>query len=66
MPICVARWNHGLRTTPKSRAGWARRTPPGDTDLPLDDFVNSLDAETGAAGEKAAKPWLDALNKPNG
>jgi hypothetical protein len=36
----------------------------GETDLPLDDFVNSLDADTRAAGEKAAKPWLDALKKP--
>ena len=35
----------------------------GETDLLLDDFVNSLDPETRAAGEKAAKPWLDALKK---
>ena len=27
----------------------------------LDDFVNSLDADTRAAGEKAAKPWVNAL-----
>ena len=27
----------------------------------LDDFVNKLDADTRAAGEKAAKPWLDAI-----
>jgi hypothetical protein len=38
----------------------------GETDLLLDDFVNSFDAETRAAGEKAAKPWLDALRKPKG
>jgi hypothetical protein len=35
----------------------------GETDLPRDDFVNSPDAATRAAGEKAAKPWLDALKK---
>ena len=33
----------------------------GETDLMLDDFVNSLDADTRAAGEKAAKPWVNAL-----
>ncbi len=38
--------------------------PRGATDLPRDDFVNNLDAATRAAGEKAAKPWLDALKKP--
>jgi TPR repeat protein len=38
----------------------------GETDLLLDDFVNGLDADTRAAGEKAAKPWLDALKKPKG
>src|SRR5690242_2025520 len=37
-----------------SRAG-------GETDLELDDFVNKLDPQTRAAGEKAAKPWLDAI-----
>ena len=36
----------------------------GETDLLLDDFVANLDAATRAAGEKAAKPWLDALKKP--
>jgi hypothetical protein len=36
----------------------------GETDLPLDDFVNNLDAEKRAEGEKAAKVWLDALKKP--
>ena len=36
----------------------------GETDLLLDDFVNNLDATTRAAGEKAAKPWLDTLKKP--
>ena len=35
-------------------------------DLMLDDFVNKLDPETRAAGEKAAKPWFDALKKPKG
>jgi TPR repeat protein len=37
-----------------SRAG-------GETDLELDDVVNKLDQQTRAAGEKAAKPWLDAI-----
>src|SRR6516162_8675253 len=37
-----------------SRAG-------GETDLELDDVVNELDPQTRAAGEKAAKPWLDAI-----
>jgi hypothetical protein len=36
----------------------------GETDLMLDDFVAKLDAGTRAAGEKAAKPWLDALKPP--
>ena len=36
----------------------------GETDLMLDDFVNKLDPTTRAAGEKAAKPWLDVLKKP--
>jgi hypothetical protein len=30
----------------------------------LDDFVAGLDPATRAAGEKAAKPWLDAIKKP--
>jgi uncharacterized protein len=33
----------------------------GETNIELDDFVNNLNAETRAAGEKAAKPWLDAI-----
>jgi len=37
-----------------SRAG-------GETDLELDDVVNKLDPQTRAAGEQAAKPWLDAI-----
>ncbi|MGD0026044.1 MAG: HcpA family protein, partial [Xanthobacteraceae bacterium] len=36
----------------------------GETDLTLDDFVNKLAADTRAAGEKAAKPWLDAIKRP--
>jgi uncharacterized protein len=36
----------------------------GETDIMLDEFVGKLDPETRAAGEKAAKPWLDALKKP--
>jgi TPR repeat protein len=35
----------------------------GETNLTLDDYVNRLDANTRAEGEKAAKPWLDALGK---
>jgi TPR repeat protein len=37
-----------------SRAG-------GETDLELDDVINKLDPQTRAAGEKAAKPWLQAI-----
>jgi TPR repeat protein len=37
-----------------SRAG-------GETDLELDDVINKLDPQTRAAAEKAAKPWLDAI-----
>ncbi|MGA8320389.1 MAG: HcpA family protein, partial [Xanthobacteraceae bacterium] len=32
----------------------------GETDLELDGFVDKLDPETRAAGEKAAKTWLAA------
>jgi uncharacterized protein len=35
----------------------------GETDLELDDFVNKLDPKTRAAGEKAAKPWVDAVKR---
>ena len=35
----------------------------GETNLELDDFVNNLDADTRAAGEKAAKPWLDVIKR---
>ncbi len=35
----------------------------GETDLALDDFVSKLDPEKRAAGEAAAKKWLDALKK---
>jgi hypothetical protein len=35
-----------------------------ETDIMLDEFVSKLDADTRAAGEKAAKPWLDAIKKP--
>jgi TPR repeat protein len=35
----------------------------GETNLELDEFVNNLDAETRAAGEKAAKPWLDVIKR---
>ena len=33
----------------------------GETDLPLDDFIDKLDPAKRAAGEKAAKTWLDML-----
>jgi hypothetical protein len=36
----------------------------GETDLALDDYVNRADATARAAGEAAAKKWLDALKKP--
>src|ERR1700735_4890264 len=36
----------------------------GETDLMLDEFVNKLDANTRAAGEKAAKPWLNVIKRP--
>ena len=32
-----------------------------ETDIMLDEFVSKLDADTRAAAEKAAKPWLDAI-----
>ena len=35
----------------------------GETNLMLDEFVNHLDAETRAAGQQAAKPWLDAIKQ---
>ena len=36
----------------------------GETDLALDDFVAKLDPEKRAAGEAAAKKWIDALKGP--
>jgi hypothetical protein len=36
----------------------------GETDLMFDDYVKTLNADTRAAGEKAAKPWVDAIKKP--
>jgi hypothetical protein len=36
----------------------------GETDLTLDDYVSKLDPDQRAAGEKAAKAWIDALKKP--
>jgi uncharacterized protein len=35
----------------------------GETDLPLDEFASKLDANTRAAAEKAAKPWIDAIQQ---
>jgi len=36
----------------------------GETDFTLDDFVAKLDPDKRAAGEEAAKKWLDALKQP--
>ena len=36
----------------------------GETNIPLDDFVDRLDSATRTAGEKAAQPWLDAIKRP--
>jgi len=33
----------------------------GDGDVALDDFMHRQKPEIQAAGEKAAKPWLDAI-----
>ena len=38
----------------------------GETNITLDEFVGKLDPESRAAGEKAAKAWLDALKEPKG
>ena len=38
----------------------------GETNLTLDDFVNKLDPATRAAGEKAAQPWVTAVQEPKG
>jgi hypothetical protein len=35
----------------------------GVSDIPLDTFVQKQTPETREAGEKAAKPWLDALKE---
>ena len=35
----------------------------GVSDIPLDTFVQSQPPEVRAAGEKAAKPWLDAIKE---
>jgi hypothetical protein len=35
----------------------------GVSDIPLDTFVQKQTPEIRAAGEKAAKPWLDALKE---
>jgi hypothetical protein len=37
------------------------RCAGGETDLELDAYMDKLDPDTRAAGEKAAKPWLDAM-----
>jgi uncharacterized protein len=33
----------------------------GETNLELDDIISKLDPQTRAKGEKAAKPWLEAM-----
>jgi hypothetical protein len=35
----------------------------GVSDIPLDAFVQKQTPEIRAAGEKAAKPWLDAIKE---
>jgi uncharacterized protein len=56
---------HGAPKDPVEATKWHLISKArGETDLELDQFVNHLDAETRAAGEKAAKPWLDVLKRP--
>jgi uncharacterized protein len=43
---------------------WLISKATGETDLTLDDFVNKLDPDKRAEGEKQAQKWLDALKKP--
>ena len=43
---------------------WLISKARGETDLALDDFVNKLDADKRAEGEKQANKWLEALKKP--
>jgi hypothetical protein len=35
----------------------------GVSDIPLDTFAQSQPPDVRAAGEKAAKPWLDAIKE---
>ena len=57
----------GLAKNPVQAVKWRLISKArGETDLMLDDYVQSLDAKTRDAGEEAAKPWLDALKKPAG
>jgi TPR repeat protein len=44
---------------------WLISKAAGETDLALDDFVNKLDPDKRAEGEKQAKKWIDALKKPS-
>jgi uncharacterized protein len=54
----------GLPADPVEAAKWHLISKAaGETDLVLDDFVNRLDAKTRAAAEKAAKPWVDVIQK---
>ena len=36
----------------------------GVSDIPLDTFVQKQSPEVRNAGEKAAKPWIDAIKEP--
>jgi uncharacterized protein len=57
----------GLAKNPVQAVKWRLISKArGETDLMLDDYVQNQDAATREAGEKAAKPWLDALKKPGG
>jgi TPR repeat protein len=54
----------GLPANPVEAAKWHMISKAaGETDLVLDDFVNKLDAKTRAAAEKAAQPWIAAIQK---
>ena len=44
-------------------SGTSSPRPAASSDIPLDTFVQKQTPEIRAAGEKAAKPWLDALKE---
>jgi len=54
----------GVKADPLEAAKWHLVSKAaGETDLVLDDFVSKLDASTRAAAEKAAKPWIAAIEQ---